>query len=74
MLPELHLVYKNCDTSCEKYYDNKDDKRKDLVLPLIIQNETEDSYSLFRCAKISLIIFAVISICLIIAYVIYTYK
>ncbi len=72
MLPELHLVYKKCDTSCEKYYETEENKNKNLVLPLVVETKSPDR--LFYCAKYSLIIFGIASICLIVTYIIYTYK
>lgn len=73
MLPELHLVYKNCDTSCEKYYENEENRNKNLVLPLVVETNSSPD-RLFYCAKYSLILFGIASICLIVTYMIYTYK
>lgn len=72
MLPEVHLVYKNCDTSCEKYYEIEESRNRNMILPLIIEEKSPDR--LFYCAKCALIIFGAVSICLIVTYMIYTYN
>ncbi len=74
MLPELHLVYNKCDTSCEKYFENEENKQKNMILPLVVQNESNEPEYVFLCAKYALILFGITSICLIITYAIYTYK
>jgi hypothetical protein len=76
MIQDLPVMYKNREFSYENDVENT--SKSILILPLItnkelISNEDIGKDWLFYFVKVSLIIFGIVSICLIIVYAVYTY-
>lgn len=76
MIQDLPVMYKNRDFSYENDVENP--SKSILILPLItnkelLSNEGMHKDWLFYFVKVSLIIFGIVSLCLIIVYSVYTY-
>lgn len=75
-VPELPDLYRNRDISNEKEVENPIKgviERPLLSSKELLSNEDNGRDCLFHFSKITLILFGIISICLIIIYVLYTY-